>query len=338
MVKEFLCWIMLIASGLITAQLNPDVQITPTIYQMGIIPDSQNSSCSFEIHNRTSQLLRIDRIDAHCSCTIPEYKTMEIEPGQKRALQVEFNPRGRFGKLSWDILLHNNITRNPLVAKFEVQVLRDGIVSHHLVYFDEFRRGRQVTRELWISPPDFPQFNIKNVTWQGNYPQLPFEIVCQRKIYDGFYPEPRLAYCVRLTTRPDIPYGVTQGKLKIATNIPGQELIEVDVIARVSNELGMSFSSLDFPNGIVKGNQEQREFLVYAVEETQTFELKKVESNLPFVQAKFAPLIYQRYYQVFVTVAIPQNMPPGEFRGELLLHTTSATQPQLTMPIWGIVK
>jgi len=146
-----------------------------------------------------------------------------------------------------------------------------------------------------------------------------------------------MAECISLTALPNIPFGSFQGRLVISTNIPGREKVSLDVLGRVSGEIAMNRHSLQF-NKIPRNKQAKLALLVYAVEESQPFELHKAECTLPFVQVQIEPLVPQRYYQVLVVVPNMPTSAAGEFKGQLILHTSAQSQPELTLPIQGILE
>ncbi len=324
------------------------IKITPEIYHLGTIPDSQNVYCKFEISNlSTDQILRITSIKTFCSCTVVGQNQFELEPQAKQFLAVEFNPRGRFGYLRWEIQLQyyfadknqsikNNVEGQLLKAIFDVNILRDYYLSHNSIFLDEFKQGKQFTKQIYISPKEYPEFNISKMQWTGIPSAKYFSFSYQPEMYEGFYPEKRLAQCIKVSPKGDIPYGAIQGKLILQTNWPEHPIIEIDVLGKVSSDIAMNRNYLSFgvvpPNGKV-----QRDVLVYAVEEKQSFDITKIECDLPFIQTEIKPLFPQRYFQIYVTAIDSSNIPMGEFRSQLKLKTSLVNQPELILPIQGII-
>ncbi|NUM37275.1 MAG: DUF1573 domain-containing protein [Candidatus Brocadiae bacterium] len=315
-----------------------DVQILPSINHLGKIPDTKPVACFFEIYNASSKTLEILKVHSFCSCNVASMESKEILPGQKKKLEVTFNPHGRnSGYLRWEIQVFHNFSSQPTIATFDVTVLKDNYISHPNFYLGEFPQGKQREARLWISPRNFPDFAIKSIDFELNADKTKcFDIVYETQMYDGFYPEARKALCLKAIAKKEIPSGVIQGKVFIHSNFPEKPIIEIPIFAKVSGEISISRTSLNM--GILgKEKNIEKTFMVYSVEEKESFEIQKIESSLSFLLIKVEPLIPGIYYQIHVNAQIPENITPGEFRGQITIYTNHPRQSSLVLPVQGFI-
>lgn len=70
--------------------------------------DGGNASHSFEFTNTGNTPLVIQRVNASCGCTTPEWTRTPIEPGKKGRITATYNPVGRPGAFSKDVYVYSN--------------------------------------------------------------------------------------------------------------------------------------------------------------------------------------------------------------------------------------
>ncbi len=70
--------------------------------------DGGNASHVFEFTNTGNAPLVIQRVNASCGCTTPEWTQTPIEPGKKGRITATYNPMGRPGAFSKDVYVYSN--------------------------------------------------------------------------------------------------------------------------------------------------------------------------------------------------------------------------------------
>lgn len=335
MCMKKLFFLFLVCSIMLFCQ---EIQILPSISHLGKIADTKPVKCTFEIYNPSQKTLEISRIHSFCSCNVATLESKEILPGERKKLEITFNPYGRnSGYLRWEVQIFHNLSSYPLFATFDVTVLKDHYLSHPSLYLGEFSQGKQQEAKVWISPRDFPDFTIQNIDFQLNQEKEKcFDVVYEKEMYDGFYPAPRLAYCLKIIAKKDIPAGVIQGNILVKSNFSEKPVIEIPLFAKVSGEISINRNSLNM--GIIhKKKSLEKTFMVYAVDESKPFEIKKIESSLSFLSLELETLAEGRYYQIHVKPNLGENFHPGEFRGQIHIHTSNSRQPLLVLPVQGYI-
>lgn len=313
---------------------NP-VEVFPPIYHMGAIPDSRPAYCFFTLINNSGAVARILRTSVPCSCTILKVPGQLISKEQAQ-VQITFDPRGRHGYSRWEVMVYTSLMQAPLPLSFDVTVLQDGFLSAQTIHFGEFRRGTAMEKQMWVSPPRHPDFKIIDTRIVPEEYKDSFIIHYEAGLCSLFYPKPRPGYLVRIAAAQNhIPFGRLEAKLVLHTDIPKQETIEIPVLAVVTGEIGLSRDYLAL--GVVKtGTPVIKKFMVYH-RDGQPLQIHQVHSELPFIQATVETIIPEQYFEIVVKCHIQEKVASGEFRGKLMLKTSSTEQPQVIIPIQGIV-
>lgn len=75
----------------------PKVKVEKAIYEFGEITQGQKVSYEFKFKNIGKTPLIITNASATCGCTIPEYPTAPIKPGEEGSIKVVFDSAGKMG-------------------------------------------------------------------------------------------------------------------------------------------------------------------------------------------------------------------------------------------------
>lgn len=323
------------------SQQNPSnsdlVQIEPPVYHFGKIPDSRPVEGVFIIKNTSNQLLKILRVHTTCGCMVSQIDKKEIYPRETSTLKIAFDPRGRAGYSRWQIDVLTNLAESSFNPAFDMTVLKEAMVSENSLSFGEFRQGALVQRKVWVSPRFYPGFKIHKVSVEAPLPQAYFTIKEKSEVYAGFYPEPRQAHCVVLTTRKDIPVGRLSGKLVIETDIPGNQKIGIPIWAKVvSNEI---VADRDYVvlGMVEKGQSVSKTVVLYHID-GRAFKINGARTSLSCIEATWQPLGTPHHYEVKITAKAKGLTGMGEFRGELVLTTSNERQPEVKILVQGFIK
>lgn len=344
--KTAILLILLIISENLYAQ---EIEVAPLYYEFGVISDAETVSYFVTIRNKGDEVLKILDIKLPCSCTVATPHTREFGPGESGEIKIIFDPRNRQGYLRWEVSIITNLQQTPIRIAFDATVLKDDLVSHRMLYFEEFERGACPEKRVWISPRDsrswnpytilgYPLFSIQQcyVEVDGRDHFDHFDIQCLPCIYDGFYPGPGLAYSIRITPKSDIPFGRFQGKLCIFTDIPGHEKIAISIMGKVVGEIGVSRDYLAM--GIIAQDRPVSKRLMVYNRKGNPFKIYEVRSSVPFLTMEVENVIPDQYYEICVIGKVADDSPEGEFRGELTITTSSEEQPHIVVMVQGFVQ
>lgn len=334
-------FIIFLSAGVIGAQENKNdsrqsINIEPAFYRFGTISDKRTVDYYVTLHNTTDKIVHILKINAPCTCTIATPHIQSLSPGEKSKLKIIFNPIGRQGYMRWEINVYTDLQSNPIAIAFDASVLKDDYISDTVVYFGEFQRENRPEKKIWISPLDHPDFKIVDgyvdVSGQREY----FIVQWQQTQYDGFYPRPRFAYCISITPHKDIKFGRIQGKLIIETDISGKEKIEIPIIAKALGEIATNRDYVAM--GIITRERPvTKSVMVYNLK-GKNFTIYPIRLSQSFLRASITEIIPGQYYEIQITGVAELNTPEGEFRGEIVVSTSSEEQRNIILTVQGFVK
>jgi len=104
--------ILLIVSTLVTITAwaqKPVITFEEKTFDFGTINESDGKATHvFEFSNTGSTALLVQRVNASCGCTTPEWTKTPIEPGKKGEITVTYNPAGRPGAFTKTITVYSN--------------------------------------------------------------------------------------------------------------------------------------------------------------------------------------------------------------------------------------
>ncbi len=97
------------------------LQFTDTLHDFKLIRAGEVVSTEFEFKNTGKQDILIYDAKVGCGCTVPEYSSAPIRPGETGHIKVRFNSEGKTGYNDKSILVHTN--GNPAV--YELHILAE---------------------------------------------------------------------------------------------------------------------------------------------------------------------------------------------------------------------
>lgn len=96
----------------------PKVQVENPIYEFGKIKQGDKIQHEFTFKNVGKSPLIITDASATCGCTIPEYPTEPIKPGESGKIKVIFNSTGKMGLQDKIVTITSNA--NPAFEKLHL--------------------------------------------------------------------------------------------------------------------------------------------------------------------------------------------------------------------------
>ncbi|SOD14713.1 DUF1573 domain-containing protein [Pedobacter xixiisoli] len=75
----------------------PKVQVERAIYEFGEIKQGEKVNYEFKFKNVGKTPLIITNATATCGCTVPEYPSAPVKPGEEGVIKVVFDSTGKLG-------------------------------------------------------------------------------------------------------------------------------------------------------------------------------------------------------------------------------------------------
>lgn len=102
----------------ISAKDAPVIKFEEEIYDFGVITDGESVKYEFKFKNVGKTPLIISNATATCGCTVPEYPTKPIKPGEEGRIKVIFNSQGKVGIQDKVVSIISNA--NPYLATVHI--------------------------------------------------------------------------------------------------------------------------------------------------------------------------------------------------------------------------
>lgn len=96
------------------AQINaPKISVAKNHHDFGTIVEGEVVTHQFEVKNTGTAELVISQVRASCGCTAAKPEKMNLKPGEKTFVKVEFNSENRLGPQQKFVYVSSNDPNNP---------------------------------------------------------------------------------------------------------------------------------------------------------------------------------------------------------------------------------
>ncbi|MEJ5995578.1 DUF1573 domain-containing protein [Pedobacter sp. Du54] len=107
--------VVLDSTGKVISAVNaPVIKFEEELYDFGKITEGTSVKYEFKFKNTGKTALIISNATATCGCTVPEYPTKPIKPGDSGNIKVVFNSQGKEGMQDKVVSIISNA--NPYLA------------------------------------------------------------------------------------------------------------------------------------------------------------------------------------------------------------------------------
>jgi hypothetical protein len=106
---------------------NARIKFDAPSHDFGKIGPETNNACKFKFTNVGKDVLKIDRLQGTCKCTVPDLQKKEYAPGESGEITVDFHSPKFQGETSQHVMVFSNDSNDPRVeleikAYVQVQV------------------------------------------------------------------------------------------------------------------------------------------------------------------------------------------------------------------------
>lgn len=111
--------VVLDSTGKVISAVNaPVIKFEEELYDFGVIEEGASVKYEFKFKNTGKTPLIISNATATCGCTVPEYPTKPIKPGDGGVIKIVFNSQGKVGIQDKVVSIISNA--NPYLATLHV--------------------------------------------------------------------------------------------------------------------------------------------------------------------------------------------------------------------------
>lgn len=119
---------LVLSTGFIAAQDGkkaPKVTFQKAVHDFGKVAESAGSvSCEFTFKNTGTAPFLIQRVQASCGCTTPDYTNEPVLPGKEGRIKVTYSTTGRPGTFSKDVTVFSNVPDSIYRLNIKGEVIR----------------------------------------------------------------------------------------------------------------------------------------------------------------------------------------------------------------------
>ncbi len=308
----------------------PKTRVATAIVDVGTVAKGEKIRHRFEISNAGDEPLEIREVKPACGCTVAEYDRT-IAPGASGAIEAVVDTANLNGAIAKGVTVFTNDAANPrleLTVKALVRPLIEARPGYARFIVVEGEKHEASVQTLWSI--EGPELEILGV--ESPYPFL-------KVSFTEAPPEERGSaggdrqWRVKLALAADAPVGPLADHVLVATNHPRQGVVEIPVSGFVRPVLSVTPRVANF------GRQRLAEPYQATLEvrnlSSGKIAVTGVSTDIPGVDAAVEPVEEGRTYRVQVT--LQPTMAKGDFRGKLVLATSSPRRPAVEVELLGTV-
>lgn len=113
MKKFVVLYLICFASVALSQIATPRITVKSDKHDFGTIVEGQVVSYKYEIQNTGTSELKISEVKASCGCTAAAPEKLNLKPGEKTSVKVEFNSENRLGPQEKFVYIFSNDPVNP---------------------------------------------------------------------------------------------------------------------------------------------------------------------------------------------------------------------------------
>ena len=320
----------LVFSSAAALQAQPRALVAPTVVDAGLVIRGELSEHVFAITNEGDSVLEVVEVDPACGCTVVDYDKT-IAPGTSGKLVATLNTKGLRGPIARTIRVFTNDSRNAqidLVIKANVRAYVE-VSPGYARFLTVLGQGADTVRQT-IYSEEPGELVVTNVT-------SPFPFV-EARSYEA-PADQRLAgrsgrqWIVELNLAQGAPEGAFADFIEVELEHPRLKRLRIPVSGFIQPVVAVLPRVADF------GRKELSSAHTAILEVKNLGEpeitLGAVESTVAGLTPEIEVVNEGRIFRVLLT--LDPKMPKGDFSGKLIISTSSALQPQVTIDVRGTI-
>ena len=101
----------------------PVMHFDTLVHDFGTIIEGERVVCYFDYRNKGGEDLLITTVEASCGCTIPNWSSEPLKPGEKETLELIFDASGRSGEQRKLITVKSNASNQVVRLTIRAKVI-----------------------------------------------------------------------------------------------------------------------------------------------------------------------------------------------------------------------
>lgn len=248
----------------VTVEHAPKLVCAEPGYDFGTVDSSVTVEHTYVLKNEGDLTLEISNVKPSCGCTVANITERSVPPGGETKVTARLALQGRSGQQHKSITVESNDPKQPqFILSLQGNVGSVVDVRPPSVIFGEVGPNSVVTQFVDIAASGPANFKLTNVESMS-----PNFAVQASTLEEG-----RL-YRVTITTQGTLPSGALYGNVRVTTDLPARQTIDIPVSTMVVGALIVA------PQEIVLAQQDQpvTRYIVIRPGMIKQFQIEKVEA------------------------------------------------------------
>jgi len=303
-----------------------DIRFDEYIINVGVIEEGKKIEKIFTFRNAGKTNLEISNVRATCGCTPTDITDKSIKPEGSGKIKVIFDTTGRQGLQNHKIYVLTNDPVTPIVQlQIRGLIKEDLVITPRSVAFGDIKKASPPTREILIIDR-----TGKNVEITGLEPYPEFITTILSPVTD----RPYQGHKILVFLSPEAPLCNMEGKVTIYTTDKKHSEIEIPVTANIIGDIEFR-PSLFFFGFVKQGETPVAKITIFTTGE-ESFRIEGIENDTHFISTEIIPKEAGREY--IISATLNKDTPPGNMRSTVSVHTSNPEQPEIRIPVYGLVK
>ncbi len=300
----------------------------------GNMNQNESRDTQVTVTNKGGATLVISEVNADCGCTVPTLARQKLSPGESTVIDINFNSKKFHGHVT---KLVHVISNDPDFPDKSIYIQADVFSSllidpaSQRLGFSQSPVGTSLTQEATFTATEAPELIIKASKSRKNL----FNVSVVNNV-DG---NPQKSSLV-ITLPEDMPSGRQRDNVRVKTNIPGHETVDIDLSAWPVLSLSTSLDKVNF--------RYKKEFskAIHVTPNVKdlAYKVTKVECDLPEIQFTLEEPIPNKQSTIRLTGSPIDKSDPralkhkGRINGTLIIHTNLDNLPTLEVPVSYMIR
>lgn len=316
------------SSAAAKASAGPKAVAVDPIHDFGALPTGAPAVHAFTLRNDGSAPLLLREIRSDCACTAASYD-QTIAPASTGEVRIALDTAELSGPLVRTITV---LTNDPATPSIALTVKAD--VRPVLVLKPGYARYSHVQKETagligqTLYAADGADFRVLSVESPYPYLAASFREAAAAERIQGVAGR---QWRVETALSPEAPAGGLSDWVTIKTDHPRQRSVRLAISGIVNPPITVTPPAAELgPRSLAYPKLGSLTVKVHA---TEQIPVTRVDTDVEGLQVELKPLVEGRSYRV--EMRLTPQLPKGDFRGSVRIHTDSPKAPLLEVPISG---
>ncbi|MCA9771640.1 MAG: DUF1573 domain-containing protein [Myxococcales bacterium] len=290
-------------------------------HDFGQIHQGDLLSFDFPYRNAGDAPLKVDRVAASCGCTAATSTATSLGPGGQGAVKTTMRTKGMRGRVSKTVTVYSNDAESPrTLLHLLATVVADVELQPRFINFGHVRAGQGPTDRVEIQVAKDRKIQILDV--ESSSPHF----AARLEESDG-----RRFIVVSLS--PDTPVGALNERVTVYTSSKQDRAVSLSVQAIIQGLVAVTPVSVSF--GAIPSGEYRTRTVRLQHADGRAFQVTGVSATHPLLNPEARPGKGPGQFDVIIRT-VPSHE-PARLSGEIHVRTDIAAQPEIIIPVFGVV-